>query len=596
MGLWHFRRGEFTEAENHFRRAIERLTRRNANPRDGEAFYNLGVCLRYLNRDTEAYDALSKAVWNQAWVAAGRHALAEIDCARKNWTAAGEHLSQSLRHDTDNLRARNLLVMVSRMLGREEEAGSILRETLALDPLDWWARMLKPEPLGCDLQTRLDIAHDLARAGFVTLAIAALKTGPAPDGDLPTQNLGAAPLVEYTLGWLWEKQGGGKTAARHFRRAAALSPDYCFPSRLEEIAVFETAMRANPRDARARYYLGNLLYDRRRHDEAIRLWEKSARLDPGYSVVWRNLGIGCFNLRHDAARARAHYDRAFRLNPADARLLHERDQLWKRLGETPGRRLRDLNKHPALVARRDDLSVELCALLNQTGRPVQATQLLAQRCFQPWEGGEGAALGQHVRAQLSLGRQALACQDYPRALSHFENALHPPKNLGETWHPLANQSDVLHWLGCAAAAMGEKKKARGHWLAAANSKGDFQEMRARPFSEMTYYSALAMERLGQKGKARKLLGNLLSHAVALAKTPAKIDYFATSLPTMPLFEDDLEFRRRTTAMFLQAQAHIGLGRKGKGRALLEAVLRRDPNHAPAWDLRAEMDNPPNARR
>ena len=43
MGLWHLRRGEFAEAETFFRHAIERLTRRNANPYDGEPFYNLGL-------------------------------------------------------------------------------------------------------------------------------------------------------------------------------------------------------------------------------------------------------------------------------------------------------------------------------------------------------------------------------------------------------------------------------------------------------------------------------------------------------------------------------------------------------------------------
>src|SRR5262249_25171230 len=57
MGAWHLKRGEFGEAESHFRRAIGRLTRRNANPYDEEPHYNLGLALRYLGRDDEAYDA-----------------------------------------------------------------------------------------------------------------------------------------------------------------------------------------------------------------------------------------------------------------------------------------------------------------------------------------------------------------------------------------------------------------------------------------------------------------------------------------------------------------------------------------------------------
>ena len=148
MGLWHLRRGEFAEAEKYFRQAIERLTRRNPNPYDGEPFYNLGLCLRFLDRDDEAYDAFYKAVWNQAWMAAGYHALAEIDCCRENWAVALEHLNRSLRFDTDNLRARNLKAIVLRKLGRGDEAESLLRETLALDPLDWWARLLAGPGIG----------------------------------------------------------------------------------------------------------------------------------------------------------------------------------------------------------------------------------------------------------------------------------------------------------------------------------------------------------------------------------------------------------------------------------------------------------------
>src|SRR6185437_3964167 len=126
--------------------------------------------------------------------------------------------------------------------------------------------------------------------------------------------------------------------------AAKLAPDYCFPSRLEEIAIFETAMAANPRDAKAPYYLGNLLYDRRRHAEAIRLWEKSARLDGNFSIVWRNLGIGYFNVHRKPVNALGAYERAIKGNPADARLRYERDQLWKRAGKKPEKRLRELEK------------------------------------------------------------------------------------------------------------------------------------------------------------------------------------------------------------------------------------------------------------
>ena len=42
-----------------------------------------------------------------------------------------------------------------------------------------------------------------------------------------------------------------------------MPPDYCFPARLEEIESWKPRWHCSRKDARAPYYLGNLLYDRR---------------------------------------------------------------------------------------------------------------------------------------------------------------------------------------------------------------------------------------------------------------------------------------------------------------------------------------------
>lgn len=581
---WHLRRGEFITAEKHARAALARLTHRNPNPADGEPLYLLGLILVQLERRDEAYAAFYKATWNQAWAGAAYHALAEIDCCRTDWITAFDHLDRSLRLDTDHLRARALRVLVLRHLDRKPEAETLLTTTQALDPLDVWTRHLAgSQDLG-DAQAHLDLAHDYARAGFFNEALVVLAHAPNVQGDLPDQSWGAAPLIAYTQGWLQQKIGDNRAALASFRRAAALPPDYCFPARLEEIAVLEAAIKANPRDARAPYYLGNLLYDRRRHTEAISLWQRATRLDPAFPTAWRNLGIGYCNILKKPTLARSAYVKACRCAPKDARLLFERDQLAKRLGEPPAKRLRALEQHLTLVAERDDLSVELCALYNQTGQPAKAEAIVSRRHFQPWEGGEGQAMSQHVRSQLLLGRAALASGECSVALNHFDRALASPENLGEAKHLLANQSDIHFWRGEALAAVGNRTAARAAWNTAASFKGDFQNMSVRAFSEMTYFSALASSRLGKKQGATQLLKNLLTYARVLEKETATIDYFATSLPTMLLFEDDIQARQVTTARFLQAQALLGLGQKSKAHALLADVLHRDPNHALAADL------------
>ena len=239
----------------------------------------------------DAYTAFYKATWNQAWQAAGYHALAELDCRRGEWAKALAHLNHSLRFNTDNLRARNLKTIVLGKLKRPAEADELLRETLKLDRLDWWARHLSGEKIACDLQVRLDVALDFARVGFYREAAALLRAGRTASRNsahvLPANDLGATPLLYYYLGWLAEKAGDRHAAFGTYKQGAAQSPDYCFPARLEEIAILESAMRANPRDSHAPYYLGNLFYDRDRHADAIGLWERSAKLNPRFSTVWR---------------------------------------------------------------------------------------------------------------------------------------------------------------------------------------------------------------------------------------------------------------------------------------------------------------------
>ena len=97
-------------------------------------------------------------------------------------------------------------------------------------------------------------------------------------------------------------------------------------------------------------------------------------------------------------------------------------------------------------------------------------------------------------------------------------------------------------------------------------------MSVRVFSEMTYYSALSQQRLGRSAPAKKFLLELLACSKKLRATEAKIDYFATSLPTMLLFEDDLQIRNETAGLFLEAQARLGLGRKQLARQLLTKEL------------------------
>ncbi|HEX2862599.1 MAG TPA: DUF5107 domain-containing protein, partial [Lacunisphaera sp.] len=562
--------------------SLARQTSRNPNPADGETCYQLGRCLRLLGRDEEAKAAWAKSAWNQAWAGAAQLTLAEIEIGRARWGEADACLIRARRLDEDNLRVRNLQAIVYARCELTEWAASALDDVLRTDPQDAWAGWLRHRRIVDDNQVRLDVAHDFARAGLWADALDVLATATADPAG------GTMPLVEYTRAWLSDQLGDPRAAARQRKAARTARAERCFPARLEEQAVLEAAIAADSADARAHALLGFWLYDRRRHEEAIGHWEKAARIEPADAVVWRCLGIAYFNIRREPSRARRAYERAIEAAPQDARLYYERDQLWKRIGVKPLTRLRALQQVRRRVEQRDDLVVEFAALLNQTGRPGDALALLESRRFQPWEGGEGQVSRDYVRARISLGRAALARGDGAGAHGEFSAALDTPENLGEARHLLVNPSEVQWWLGEACAAMGDRAAARSHWRAAADFKGDFQGMSVRSFSETTFFTVRALQRLGERKKARTLAKALLAHARQLAASPAQIDYFATSLPTMLLFEDDLDYRQSFTARLLEAQARFALGQKKPATALLDALLDEDPASAVAADLRATV--------
>jgi tetratricopeptide (TPR) repeat protein len=574
----HLKRGEYALAEIHIRAAIARATRLNGNPYDGEIFYTLGLVLRRLGRFDEAYAAFYKSTWNAAWRAAGYHALAEIDAMRGNLEHAIEHLQRSLDTNAENLNARNLCATLLRQTGREDVASDLLANTSDLDTLDLWSRYLDGVSLPGLPRQLLSLGLLMERGGQLEDAIEVFTRGTTSPSD------GYTPLLHLALARCSASLGKHELAERHMTAAVDASPDYCFPNTLDHLDLLQYAIEVRPDSSRFHYYLGNLFYHFKRYEEAIMHWQCSAARDASYAQVWRNLAIGYFNTRENASAALRASDNALACAPHDARLLYESDQLRKRLKLSPELRLAELLDQPTLVDSRNDLTVELATLFNQLQRPREALEVLLSREFQPWEGGEGLVLEQYTQAQLGLGQSALRQARPEEALGHFKCALNPPQSLGESRHLLANTSNIYYWLGRAYETLGNPIEATKSYRLSATQQADFRAMSVQPFSEMTYWSGLSMQRLGQVREAQEMFEAMLAYGKQLEQQEAKIDYFATSLPTLLLFNEDLDKKQSVAAKLLQATALTGLGVAAEAKQLLTWILLADPDNLLAIEL------------
>jgi len=576
--LW--RHGQFAAAEAHLRAAIERLTQRNPNPYDGEAHYQLGLVLTFQGRLSAAFDAFYKATWNAAWQDSAFFQLARLAATQGAFEQALGLTEDGLRRNHSHHPTRHLKIALLRRLGRADEAAREIARALELDPLEYgalWERELAgaggPNAFAVlaakNTHLYVELALDYARAGLHAEALTLLGAAPTPD-----------PLVHYYRAVSLAALGEFAAARGAVATAEGLSPDGCFPHRVEALLALQNAQRLNSEAARAPYYLGNFWYAQRQYDEAIAAWEQARARDPRFPTVQRNLGLAYYNKRNDATRALAAYEAAVALDPADARVLFEYDQLRKRLNHTPAARLATLAQRPLEVARRDDLTVEWLALLNIAGRSEEALATILARNFHPWEGGEGKAPAQYVAALVNVGLAALAVALPERAIETLQRALTFPLSLGEGKLPNAFDNNVHYWLGRAHQMRHDAGGAIRHFELA--TRGSSEPASALYYNDqppdLIFYRGLALRALGREAEACAVFQTLADYGRAHAADQVAFDYFAVSLPDFLVFDDDLSLRNRIHCDYMLGLGLLGLGQAAEAIAQFTRVLEADAAH------------------
>lgn len=575
------RRGRFEKAEPYFRKALERLTWKNPNPYNSETYYLLGLDLFYQEREKEAYDAFYKAVWSSEQQEMSFYYLAVIAAREGNDSAALAFAEKSLVKNAHNIKARGLKAYLLRKLGKTSLARAWIRENLALDPFDFVScneEILLAGQDGAKLRGRLNekmrdflenylmTARDYAEFGAYGEAIAVL-------GECSREY----PLLTYYEAYYRSRLGEEVTGL--LRKAEAQSPDYCFPNKLEDIAVLRFAIGQGCR-AKAGYYLGNLFFDRQQWEESLALWEASAAAEDAFPTVFRNLSLVYYNKCKDPQRAKAAMEKAFALNPADARVFLELDQLYRKLGWSFEKRLANYEAHRDIIGDRDDLYIEYITLINMCGDPQKAYECIMGRKFHPWEGGEGKITTQYTIALLQMAKQALKEKRFAQAEELLQKALVYPENLGEGRLEGTKDNHLYYHLGLALEGQGKTAEARQCFEAA--TVGTDEPAGAMYYNDqpadMILYQGLAYSKLGRQKQARARFYRLIDYGEQHLQDQVKIEYFAVSLPEFLIFDEDYTARNRAHCNYLMALGNIGLGNLEKARAFLKETAAIEPSH------------------
>ena len=156
-------------------------------------------------------------------------------------------------------------------------------------------------------------------------------------------------------------------AISFYKKAAAMSPAYCFPSRIEEKYMLEDAIKCNPEDYKAYYYLGNLLYYYEQKDAAIDVWTKSTEIYPEYGMAFRNLGFASDKFLNDKNKAIDYYRKAIEIDSSDPKFFLELDILEEARNVPEKERLGRMEKHRKIIEKSDDAMARYVHLLIDNG-------------------------------------------------------------------------------------------------------------------------------------------------------------------------------------------------------------------------------------
>jgi tetratricopeptide (TPR) repeat protein len=388
------------------------------------------------------------------------------------------------------------------------------------------------------------------------------------------------PLALYYLGWISKKLDNTDKAQSYYDAAAVASPDYCFPSKVEDIAVLNSAIDNNPKDYKAHYYLGNFWYANGQYDKAIKCWSMTVDVNDAFPTAHRNLSLAYYNKEKSAKKSIASLEKAFKLDTKDARILMELDQLYKINNYSHWQRLQLLEDYNDLVEQRDDLYLERIVLYNSLGDFDTAKALLSERKFHPWEGGEGKVVSQYILCHVELAKKSIINGCYAAALGYLEAVEFYPHNLGEGKLPGAQENDINFLQGIIYNEL--NNKAEGEEMFKKATIGSSEPVQAIFYNDQQpdkiLYQGLSWQQLGDSEKAKKIFNALIDFSVKHRNDDIRIDYFAVSLPDLLVFDQDLNHRNKNHCHYLSGLGHLGLKDYDTATADFKKVLATDRNH------------------
>jgi tetratricopeptide (TPR) repeat protein len=491
LGLMLLRSGSLPEAKELFQKAVAR------NQLDGN-FY-LALVNRLEERPQAARGWLRAVPTSSPLYAAALSCQGMLAMSEKDWQKSINLFDQASRIEHHSISATLLLGMAMRRAGLLPAARSKLTWVLSVDPLNHCAlrEMAQLEPQGKyqeilsrlladDRQYQIDLACTYLGAGLSEEALDILQEA---------YQSWSYPMLAYLSAYIEDNRGHASQAADWLAKAGEASPEYVFPSRIEEYLALKCALERNPRDVKAKYYQGNFLYAHQRFEEGVRLWQEALPGMAKFDVIYRNLALAAWLRENNLAEAVGLLEQCLALNPQNQDIYLHLDELYKALG-LGEQREQLLHKINALPEPREDVRKRSILILVDRGDYEGALKIMLSTKFVPLEMDQSFH-EVYVRGLLQRAEARLQSGDVDDAISDYQKALEFPENLGVGMPTTLAQAHIYYRLGLAYEQLGRFGDALDAWRSAALEHhprgsalyGDVQQA----LDKLSRYSELGLE-------------------------------------------------------------------------------------------------------
>ena len=570
MGVRLAKNGSYAEAKPYLEKAVARATQNFTRALDAAPEYYLALVERGLGNFKRAEDLFWRCTWRLTHKKESFCEIVRICCLQGRYDEAHDILEfNALPLGMDEAKLHTLHAYIHRKIKDHPNANDVQRRdwrklaannqkiAFKCDPLEYWglceeafadgkdgsaALAAAEKNRGLKAQQLLECVSDYWGIGawdeVVALCDAALAKAAAEkpyktEGALPLKDTLAAcdsyknALFGYFKAYAQAKKGVDKDeVSKTLTDAGLMSGDYCFPSRLEELAVLQWAadgQAVNDKNALANthYYLAEVLWNMDQKDAALASWQVAVHINPKHALALRCIGFG---LSHPGTyftntgvpsgiaskEAYDYYLKSLEADPGNFRTLDEAGKLAEKLKLPAAERLALMEKYRSTVYKYDACVLRLAYTYNAVGRYAEAHEILTTRRFHVWEGADGL-LAPFVESCIGLGREAMEKKDYKTALNYFEESTTYPANL-QAGRPgdAGTEPKSRYFMAQCKKALGDDV---GYKAELENSlKGWIHA------GEMDYWRVKALRELGRDAECAPLIAEL-KQAIKELETP-----------------------------------------------------------------------------